>query len=387
MPGKNDDKTSEEAYAYTPGLKVKERDVITKTRRLPLPGEVLVQMGQEVDFDTIVARTKIPGVPIMVRVADLLGVSTSDVPKFLTKKIGDKLQKDELIARYTPFWGLIKKEIKAPDVCTLENYSSATGQCVLRCQPIPVEVFAYMKGKIKEILPNEGVIIENEVAYIQGIFGIGGERNGELAIIAKSPDEILAPEKITTEHKGKILVGGSLATLEVMKKATEVGAKGLVVGGIISVDITQYLGYEIGVAITGEENIPLSIIATEGFGEMRMSDKTFNLLSTFDGYKAAINGATQIRAGVLRPEIIIPLKEKTGEMKGYGSKESGKGMRPGTPIRIIAEPYFGEIGTVSHLPVDLVKVETGAHVRVVEIKLSGNRIAVVPRANVEIIEE
>jgi hypothetical protein len=387
MPKNKTEQTSEEAYAYTPGLKVKEYEIVTKTRRLPLLGEVLVKQGQEVDFDTIVARTKIPGVPIMLRVADLLGISTNDVPKFLVKKIGDKLQKDEVIAKYAPFWGLFKKEIKAPETCTLENYSSATGQCVLRCEPIPVELVAYMKGRIKEILPNEGVIIENEAAYIQGIFGIGGERNGEIAIVAKSPGEILTPEMITTTHKGKILIGGSLATLEVLNKATEVGAKGIVVGGIRSVDITNFLGYEIGVAITGEENIPLSIIATEGFGEMRMSDRTFNLLSTFSGEKAAINGATQIRAGVLRPEIIIPLQKKNVIKKGAISNEAGKGMRPGTPIRIIAEPYFGEIGSVLSLPVDLVKVETGALVRVVEIKLSGNRNAVVPRANVEIIEE
>ncbi|MGD0805344.1 MAG: hypothetical protein ABSA11_14900 [Candidatus Bathyarchaeia archaeon] len=386
MPKNTTEPNSEEAYAYTPGLKVKEFEVVTKTRRLPLIGEVLVKQGQEVDFDTIVARTKIPGAPIMLRVADLLGVSTNDVPKFLTKKIGDKLQKDEIIAKYSPFWGLFKKEIKTSETCTLENYSSATGQCVLRCEPIPVDLVAYMKGKIKKILPNEGVIIENEAAYIQGIFGIGGERNGEIAIIAKSPDEIITPEMITTEHKGKILIGGSLATLEVLKKATEVGVKGIVVGGIRSVDITQYLGYEIGVAITGEENIPLSLIATEGFGEMRMSDKTFKLLSKFAGEKAAINGATQIRAGVLRPEIIIPIRKGTVIKKTEVSNETVKGMRPGTPIRIIADPYFGEIGIVSHLPVDLVKVETGALVRVVEIRL-GNRNVVVPRANVEIIEE
>jgi hypothetical protein len=227
MPKNTTEPNSEEAYAYTPGLKVKEFEVVTKTRRLPLIGEVLVKQGQEVDFDTIVARTKIPGAPIMLRVADLLGVSTNDVPKFLTKKIGDKLQKDEIIAKYSPFWGLFKKEIKTSETCTLENYSSATGQCVLRCEPIPVDLVAYMKGKIKKILPNEGVIIENEAAYIQGIFGIGGERNGEIAIIAKSPDEIITPEMITTEHKGKILIGGSLATLEVLKKATEVVLKAL----------------------------------------------------------------------------------------------------------------------------------------------------------------
>ncbi len=86
MSKNKNEKTSEEAYAYTPGLKVKEYEVVSKTRRLPLAGEVSVKQGQEVDFDTIVATTKIPGIPIMMRVADLLGVSTDDAPKFLTKK-------------------------------------------------------------------------------------------------------------------------------------------------------------------------------------------------------------------------------------------------------------------------------------------------------------
>ena len=41
------------AHAYTPGLKVTKKAVIRKTRRLPIPGEVLVEKGQKVSPDTI----------------------------------------------------------------------------------------------------------------------------------------------------------------------------------------------------------------------------------------------------------------------------------------------------------------------------------------------
>jgi len=178
-------------------------------------------------------------------------------------------------------------------------------------------------------------------------------------------------------------VGGSRVTLEALRKAVEVGVKAIVVGGIRHQDLTAFTHEEIGVAITGQEEVGLTLIITEGFGKMAMSHSTFNLLKSFDGYDACVNGTTQIRAGVLRPEIIIPhpgTEEKTRD-------ELSSGMVPGTPIRIIRQPYFGAIGTVHRLPVELQILESESAVRVVNIKLSDGRIVTVPRANVEIIEE
>jgi hypothetical protein len=150
-------------------------------------------------------------------------------------------------------------------------------------------------------------------------------------------------------------------------------------------DLIVILGEDIGVAITGEEKIDITIIITEGFGELSMAHRTFELLSSMEGRMASINGATQIRAGVLRPELIIPYDDPS-IVEDYSEKVSD-GMRKGSVLRVIREPYFGEITRVTDLPVELQKVETGSLVRVVEIQLSDGRIVTVPRANVEIIEE
>jgi hypothetical protein len=184
-------------------------------------------------------------------------------------------------------------------------------------------------------------------------------------------------------------VGGALVSADALQKATKVGVKGIVVGGIDDRDLTDFLGYKIGIAITGQEDIPLTLIITEGFGEMAMSEKTFSLLKEFNGQPASINGATQIRAGVMRPEIVVPRPELTrkelGDPEDRGELE--KGLLPGTQIRIIRRPYFGALGVVSKLPVPLKKVETESDVRVLEAKLDDGRKVIVPRANVEIIEE
>lgn len=73
-------------------------------------------------------------------------------------------------------------------------------------------------------------------------------------------------------------------------------------------------------------------------------------------------------------------------MDAEAEDELSSGMKPGTKIRIIREPYFGALGEVISLPIELQKVESESSVRVIEIELEGGERVIVPRANVEIIE-
>jgi len=380
---KNDDKESGEAHAYTPGLKVKRALTIEKLRRLPIPGEVLHKVGEKVNYDTKVARTEISGEPEIVKVAMVLGVEAEDLSRFMLKKVGDKVKMGESIAYFSALFGLIKKKVPSPKDGVIESVSEVTGQVIIRGSPIPIEVDAYLPGTIVNVIPREGAVIQTHGAFIQGIFGIGGEVHGEIKVVAANNEEVITPEKIGPDCKGKVLIGGSLVTLDAMKKAAEVGVSALVVGGVRHQDLTTFTGQEIGVAITGQEEVGFTLIITEGFGKMNMSATTFKLLKSFEGYLACVNGATQIRAGVLRPEIIIPHEEKVEE-KG---DTFAMGMVPGTPVRIIRQPYFGAIGVVDSLPVELQAMESESMVRVLTVKLHDGSIATVPRANVEIIEE
>lgn len=378
--GEND---TEEAHAYTPGLKVKRATTVDKMRRLPLLGEVYPKVGDVVNYDDIIAKTEISGDPEIVKLAMQLGLEPEDCPKFMTKEVGDKVEKGEQIAFYSALWGLIKKEVTAPITGTIESFSDVTGQLILRGAPIPVEVDAYIPGKVIEVMPREGAVIETNAAFIQGIFGIGGEVHGDIKVVVSGNDQTLDADLITEEHNDKVLISGNMVTLAALKKAVEVGVAAIVSGGVRHDDLTTFTGEEIGVAITGQEELGLTLIITEGFGRMNMSLRTFDLLKEFDGYRASVNGTTQIRAGVLRPEIIIP-HDIVEEDDGDGIS---RGMVSGTPIRIIRQPYFGAIGVVHSLPVELQRLESESAVRVIRIELDGGDVVTVPRANVEIIEE
>jgi hypothetical protein len=375
------------AHAYTPGLKVKKFTMVSKTRRLPLPGEVLVKNGDTVTHDQIVARTQIPGEVHLMNVANLLGIEPEDVGEYMRKKLKESAEKGEAIANRSSLFGLFKYYVKAPALGTIELVSNVTGQVALREPDVTVEMTAYIPGKITHVTPRESVTISTPAALVQGIFGVGGEAHAELKLVADSRDEIFTAEKIGSSCKGKVLVGGALVTIEALTKASQMGVRGIVVGGIEDEDLIKFVGREIGVAITGQEDIGLTLIITEGFGRMKMSTATFNLLKSFDGREASINGATQIRAGVMRPEIVMPLGDNEAKGLSEEAEEISGGMTPGTQIRIIRDPYFGAIGRVATLPVELETVQTESKVRVVELELEDGQRVIVPRANVEIIEQ
>jgi hypothetical protein len=226
-------------------------------------------------------------------------------------------------------------------------------------------------------------VVETTCSLVQGIFGIGGETSGEIVMAVKAPDEPLTPSHITPAMKGKVVIGGSFLSADAMKQGKAVGVAGLVVGGIHDEDLRALLGYDLGVAITGTEQVGFTLILTEGFGTIPMAVKTFKLLSAHAGQKASISGATQIRAGVIRPEIIVPQAEAQTTKAIHSQRE---GIRCGDPVRIIRDPLFGRIGDVSALPPELIKIPTESEVRVLEVTLSDGSRVVVPRTNIEVIE-
>lgn len=370
-------------HAYTPGLKVTKATVIRKERRLPVPGTVLVKMGEAVKATQTVAKADLPGNVVPLNVAGKLAIQPHEVPEAMRAREGEVVKKGELVAVSKGIMGLMKTSLKASCDGTIESISAITGQVILREPPVPIEVKAYIDGKVVEVVEREGVFVETTASFVQGIFGIGGEVIGEIGVVVDSPDQELTPSLITPDARGKVIVGGSFVPTESMRKALEVGAVALVAGGTDDRNLKDFMGYDIGVAITGQEDIGVTVILTEGFGRLMMARKTFDLLKSLEGKMASVNGATQIRAGVIRPEIIVPVEG--GSMSEEESVEEGI-LEIGSLVRVIREPYFGLIGEVTKLPHEPTVIETEARVRILELRLEDGRTVTVPRANVELIE-
>ncbi|MFC1743927.1 hypothetical protein ACFL35_08030 [Candidatus Riflebacteria bacterium] len=369
------------SQAYVPSLEVVGSTLITKERTLPLKGDVNVKVGDIVNQGDIVASTYLPGKPVPINAATKLGIPPYELPECMLKNEGDEVLTDETIAIAKSFFGLFSTPLISPITGTIDSISRVSGQIILREAPIPVEVNAYISGKIIEVQENDGVTIETQACFIQGIFGIGQEKFGPLTRAVPDRKTILTPDHIRQEHQGRILLAGGLMTHEAIKKAEEYGVLGIIGGGLNDKDLKAILGYDLGVAITGNETGP-TLIITEGFGDIPMSEGTFNLLNSHQGDLASINGATQIRAGVIRPEVIIPL---VGDKIHKAPKMESKELAPGTNVRIIRNPHFGEIGEIIDLPHAQTLIPTEAKVRVATIRLKNGQDLTLPRANIEIV--
>ena len=109
------------AHAYTPGLKVTSRMPYTVIRMLPIKGDVMVQVGDIVPADKIVAATYMPGDVYPLNMANMLAVPPKDVASLMIRHEGEKVEKGEPLAQTAGIFGKFKKIYNSPYSGTVET--------------------------------------------------------------------------------------------------------------------------------------------------------------------------------------------------------------------------------------------------------------------------
>lgn len=434
--------------------------LIRKERILPLPGEILVSEGDQVEHDTEVAKITLkPGIPWVIPLFRLLGVEPEAAPDSLVVEVGEQVKAGQVVARAKAGrYG--RKEYEAPTDGVIEDVSEKSGRLVIREEfgreepPISFDVAfelgvrpreirehmllqegqevkkgsvvakkgeqssfftrnasapisgliseineqtgyvtisrpfkeviasAYIKGEVVEVVPRFGAVIETHGVVITGIFGVGPENHGELVVLDDELDTNLTPDMVDDELRGKVIVVGGHATDDGLQKALEAGCTGVVCATATYLHLVNSLGVKLGVGITGQEDIPMTVILMEGFGELTMRQHAFDALKDLNGMEVSINGRTQIRAGAIRPEIVCPFPGFDGELQE--GRTFGDDITLGQHVRIVSDPHFGALGEVVELPNRPIEIETGARVPVARIKIDEtDEVVSVPRKNVE----
>lgn len=370
--------------AYAPALEVQRDTQIEKIRELPLAGEALVGVGDTVCEDDVVLRAALPGDLTVVRIADRLGFDPEDVLPHCRFAEGDKLQAGQLLCEMSTFFGLFTSRIEAPVSGVVEFFTERNAHLGIRQEAKPVSVNAYISGEVTAVEGGKRVTIRTRGSLIQGVFGVGGERRGEILCLPCAADALVQESDLRSlsfSLEQKILIGGSSFSLGALRYAAEQGVAAVVTGSIDAGVLSEYVGRDIGVSITGDEAVGSTLIITEGFGALPISERVLELARFLEGKQASVNGATQVRAGATRPEVIV----STGAVLNTDFRPEVKQLELGAPIRIIRVPYFGCFGTITALPHDLYTVESGAEVRVLHAQLKDGREVIVPRANVELL--
>lgn len=187
--------------------------------------------------------------------------------------------------------------VKAPTSGVLKDIDTKSGKVTIQYDIRPVKMICHVSGTVSEVLPDHMVRISGTGTKLNGVIGFGNETSGLLVRINKV--------KSSSFSSGSIAFSTVPIDLEFLRLATDAGVSGIIAPSIRASDWVSYTGEELGVAITGDEDIPFTLILTSGFGTFEMNSNCSEFLENSEGKTACISGRTQIRAGVTRPAVIV----------------------------------------------------------------------------------
>ncbi len=193
---------------------------------------------------------------------------------------------------------------KAPISGIITDINTRKGTITLSRKFKRIEQNAGLHGVVTEV-GKRNITISVYGRRATGICGIGGESHGILMPVCKTNNDEISPDDITECHRGCILVGGAFVSIDALRIAAEAGVAGIISGGADHEDLCEFVGRDISIATTGSEEIPFPVILTGGFGVWPMQQDLCEFLTSSAGHQVYINGKTHIRAGVIRPEIIV----------------------------------------------------------------------------------
>jgi hypothetical protein len=233
--------------------------------------------------------------PVVVKLAYELGVKPQYMRALLHKHKGDYITTGEILATKA-----LKKEnpiVHSPATGTITDINFAQGTVTIQYIKKNLQLKSGLDARVLSIAKKRFVELEYIGTTIQGSIGFGKTTDGMVIWNELFTEADLKADFIT------------VFPFALNRKQLEIVAKnqvsGVIMPSMAEEDIVSLLGYELGVGITGGESLPFSIILTEGFGDLKFSPALASALKECTGKHGVLFPATQIRAGVIRPSLII----------------------------------------------------------------------------------
>ncbi len=394
LRGKIDPETMERAILKNTGDRIHRGELVVK---MPAGGagsnqEVESPVDGVVEFVSyakgrLLVREEVKSArPVeVINVARQLGVWPALVRMHMRYNEGDEVLQGSILAASPDALTKDAGYIYSPVNGMIERIDAHTGNVYIVRRTSITQVRAYIPGTVESVIPERGAVIRGHGVTAQGIYGVGGERSGRLMVRAENPGDVLTAADISKDDEGLVLVAGSLVDGEALERAREVGASAVIAGGIRQGDLVRFVGAELEGAVTGGEEIDVTVIITEGFGRMPMAPELFEVFSRLEGSPASVNGRTQVRAGAVRPEIIISKDIEGLERSIPAAPEASISgfLSAGDVVRIVRGHHFGAWGQVTDLPLEDVKLESEITAQVATVKLDTGEEVTVLQENLE----
>ncbi len=341
-------------------LRLASMMTIRRVHRLPLPGNVLVNLGTRIHPGDVIAETAIPSDVLMLDVAKGLGISSPEVPAYLLRKSGEELRQGDIIAQCE---GAFPRLVRAPVAgrflqCHHGIVFMATGKSSIQLQ-------SRMMGAVEAIIPEYGAVISCQGSLLQGVWGNGGIGVGALNMIESSFNSSLEESMLESLEAGQVLAAGFCFQREVLESLKERG-----LGGIILDSLSPKL-------ISLVDEFPIPVIVLRGFGKFPPDTAIFELLqSRSDEYVSVNAWKTDLFEG-RHPEVVIP-REGGDFQQRYGFREE---LALGQRIRVLSGTALGQSGEVLELSEEPIQFESGLSFHSALIQLDDGESVCVPQQN------
>jgi hypothetical protein len=359
------------------------------TRRFPSESEISVRPNDRVGADKVLGKSDPRLVAVRIPVADQLDIAPGDVVRYLMRPVGSTFAAGEPLARMRR--GVRNVVAATPVAGTLVEVEQDTGVALIA--PVGAgEMRALVPGDVESIDGKSAVTIRTVGSRILGIVGIGNAAAGTLVVAVERPDQELTADRVTGDHAGAIVVAGTHVGAAAIRRLVEVGAAGLLAGGLVEREIAAALGWQAedrlapwrplpgDRAIAEGLPVPLAIVATEGFGRLPMNPLAFELLGELHGQRAVLLTATRVVGTMSRPELIVPHED--GLEHDAATRRAS--LVPGVPVRLIDQSNLGRTGVAATGP-RRERFGEGVSAMAIEVDFATGARSLVRTDNVEIV--
>lgn len=283
-------------------------------RVLPDIGSVFVQKGDRVEPFSRVGETKISN--FMQKIDKNLTL-TKSVNSFIAKgvEIGEqKISSFKKKKVYAPYNGFIR--------------SVGDGTYLFEQEKLHYTLLSGVWGEVQEVVENKAVLIQAPSTIVYCAVSTPFDAEGELVVLP-NPSELLEDpyfNNFTKEVAGKIIYSGYFIKLENLKRAIELGVKGIIAGGCdkVSLDYAKQKNF--------------ALMSISGYGRIPTPVSIYDLFNSVSNRYIFLRG----KAG----ELYIPADSPFLDSKEKAKKDFFVELKNDMIVQILERPYFGWMGVV-----------------------------------------
>ncbi len=219
-----------------------------------------------------------------VNAAEQLQLHPEELPPCLVCREGQDVEKGQVLARRGHIAMLAAPRSVSPVRGRVRSIDADTG--IITIEPImeALQVRAWLPGRVATV-SDRGCTISLRATVLPGIWGSGEKVCARLSIDTASEGDAAAFERASRTD---------------LEWAAANGVAGIIAGSVRLADLREVAP-------------KYAIVITEGFGTEPMHPGLWAQLRPHSGQPVALDPTTRLRAGVVRPRIILPLaNDRTG---------------------------------------------------------------------------